>query len=232
MTCSDCDRPHYAKGLCKSHYAKRRRACCDTPCQVAGCAHGGYIKGLCNAHYLRSKKGDLKSEVPIRQRGGTCAHTGCEAPHYSRGYCRLHYVRDRRGIALDKPLPVQQEHCDVADCQRVHYSGGWCNFHWQRKRAGKPFSDPPMAYPIGGTRATTAGYRELKTTSGWSLQHRVVMESAIGRALHPDETVHHINGVKDDNRLENLELWASHHPPGQRVEDLLAWADEIEARYR
>lgn len=58
-------------------------------------------------------------------------------------------------------------------------------------------------------------------------QHRLVMEQRLGRRLRRNETVHHRNGVRTDNRLRNLELWVKVQPAGQRVRDMVRFAKQI-----
>lgn len=73
---------------------------------------------------------------------------------------------------------------------------------------------------------TPGGHRRYRK------EHVLVMEQKLGRRLSRKETVHHKNGIRSDNRPDNLELWASHHPPGQRVEDLIIFAVEILNTYK
>jgi hypothetical protein len=62
-------------------------------------------------------------------------------------------------------------------------------------------------------------------------QHRIVMEEVLGRKLLPNENVHHINGIKTDNRPANLELWVKTQPCGQRASDLLSFSLNILKQY-
>lgn len=97
------------------------------------------------------------------------------------------------------------------------------------------------AYPIAHPRrkVNRGGYVKVwvgrgapgADAHGNLLEHRKVVQDRLGRPLLPDENVHHINGVRDDNRIENLELWSMSQPSGQRVEDKLRWAREFIARY-
>jgi hypothetical protein len=160
--------------------------------------------------------------------------------------CNMHYMRLRRHgdvngglIRIPRVGP-----CSVDGCERKIECNGLCGAHAQRyyltgdTQADTPIRDKRIKGEPSPGWVTEKGYHQCffpehsnADVSGQVFMHVVVMSDSIGRPLFPDETVHHVNGVKNDNRLENLELWSSSHPPGQRVEDKLAWAREIIDRY-
>lgn len=90
----------------------------------------------------------------------------------------------------------------------------------------------------GGRSVTKDGYIRLSgyhdhpnARRGKIAEHVLVMSEILGRALYPDESVHHKNTIRDDNTPSNLELWSGGQPSGGRVEDKLAWACQFISRY-
>ena len=75
------------------------------------------------------------------------------------------------------------------------------------------------------------GYIRVMNNGKYVSAHRLIMGKHMGRELTSDENVHHINGVRHDNRVENLEIWSTSQPSGQRVSDKIRWAREIIDKY-
>lgn len=183
----------------------------------------------------------MQADVPLRPYSPTavCSVDGCGRKKRAKGLCGAHYRRVKEGLGLQPEKPVRiwvqvKGFCRIEGCGRKHNAGGYCAAHEARIRThGDPKSDIPIKERTGFWRSNGYIYvlvgdgHPVRAKGERAAQHRLVMEEHLGRALRDEETVHHRNGVRDDNRLENLELWASNHPPGQRVVEQVAWAREI-----
>lgn len=82
-----------------------------------------------------------------------------------------------------------------------------------RERRGAERHTDNRGYVLVNVPADS-GFASMRSSAGYVLEHRLVMAKALGRPLTPDETVHHINGIRAENRLENLQLRQGKHGKG------------------
>lgn len=135
--------------------------------------------------------------------------------------------------------------CPVEGCDRPQWAKGHCNIHYRRLDRGGSTDGVGRGRPgqargirnLSGRFVTPQGYvrvriEDVSENGGWVLEHRYVMGKKLGRKLLPGENVHHIDGNRQNNSPDNLELWVSRQPSGQRPEDLVEWAEEIIRRYK
>ena len=160
-----------------------------------------------------------------------CIVKRCVVEVVARGLCRKHYHRWRKGLDVGISMKKREASvCKVTDCSRYVdiLATGLCSAHYQRvQKYGVPLEHVPIIKKDGEPYLDPDGYVVFKKR----FMHRILMERKLQRSLLKTETVHHKNGIRNDNRMKNLELWSVVQPRGQRVSDKVRFANEIINQY-
>ncbi len=172
-------------------------------------------------HYYRVRNtGEAGGAAPERRGPRPCKVAGCGNLAITRtDLCPTHRRRKRLYGNEDGSFST---HKACVECGRPAIAGprssDHCTDHYValvKKLVAE--GDPSINHH------TNNGYRYVSIFKKSIAVHKIVMEHMLGRPLQPGENVHHKNGVRGDNRPENLELWVTPQMRGQRVEDLVAW---------
>lgn len=231
----ECGRPFWAKDHCVGHYrqmAENRplapiRVKTTAVCRFEDCGLPFSAKGYCSTHYQQFADGQEVRAIFKPAVG--CNFDGCKLPHSQLGYCSRHAYQLGRGKGLSVLRKPGRNICLMEGCSEFNSAHGYCSTHAAQIKEGRPLKLIPIR---GLWKVAKNGYVARSVNGKTEYQHRVVMEQSLGRPLVGQENVHHLNGQKDDNRTENLELWSRSQPYGQRVQDKADWAIEILRLYR
>lgn len=98
--------------------------------------------------------------------------------------------------------------------RRIVNDNGMCRRWLRAPQSGYEASHKPGEYVFEALARDDPFLPTMARANGYVQQHRLVMARHLGRPLRKDESVHHINGIRDDNRIENLQLRQGQHGKG------------------
>lgn len=212
-------------------------------CGAIDCARPVVAKGYCSIHWRRQhEQREINARVRIPAGGLQCSVVSCERAVLARGFCNMHYQRHRLGkdMFVAPRVPYNGKLCEIEGCERVCIAGNLCMLHHGRKRNGTVLTKPlRRVLKVGDTLKEGSGYTLIRVDEGTPgannfhciLEHRLVMQTKIGRSLLEHEQVHHLNGDRSDNSVENLELWSTRQPSGQRITDKISFSTDVLLTY-
>ncbi len=231
--------------------------CCSQPfyCHPSEVANGRkYCSIACRGAHLHRKSTPAESRTPVHFACKNCNKDFVMMQSYLTAYrkkfkhdpfyCSLACSNEGRRKSADERNRFVCQHCGKIEIRsrktaafRIYraqkYCSVTCKAASQEQRALERFNGGVIGrhvkrngYVWMSIPALANGGKKTEM-----LEHRYVMSRHLGRELLPEETVHHIDGIRSHNDITNLELFSSRHGPGQRVTDKVTFAIEILTLY-
>lgn len=178
-------------------------------CDVCNKDLSGTRKKRCDGCKIKCVCIDCNKEFFRRVHYKRCGN--CSYEHYKTLYPEnFKNYREKTRIEYNKRLRIEQGLAEDHDFGKAPRGSGFVNIKGYRKFWRKD--------PVTGKQVSR-------------FEHQMIMEEHLGRELFNHESVHHKNGIKDDNRIENLELCSKGQPAGQRVDDKIKYYIEFLEQY-